>query len=105
VRIQVVYFEGCPSWQSALSRLHAALEATGRSSASVELVPVRSGEEAAATRFAGSPTVLVDGQDLFPGAAPVTTLTCRVYPGPQGLSGAPTSQALIAALNDLPTTV
>ena len=101
----MVYFEGCPSWQSALSRLHTALEATGHSGTRVELVPVRSGEEAAAARFAGSPTVLVDGQDLFPDAAPVTDLTCRVYSSPQSLSGAPTSQALIAALNDLPTTV
>lgn len=30
-------------------------------------------------RFAGSPTVLVNGQDLFPGCATVTELTCRLY--------------------------
>lgn len=101
----MVYVEGCPSWQAALSRLHAALEATGHTGARVELVQVRTGEEATAARFAGSPTVLVDGQDLFPGAAPVTNLACRVYRSSQGLSGAPTSRALIAALNDLSTTV
>lgn len=100
MRIQVVYFEGCPSWQITLSRLHAALDAVGHASAPVDLVQVHLAEEAPA-QFAGSPTVLVDGQDLFPDAAPVTNLACRVYRNPQGLSGSPTSEALIAALADL----
>lgn len=51
--------------------------------------------------FAGSPRVLVNGQDLFPDAAPVTELACRVYRNPQGLSGSPTPEAL----DSLPTAV
>ena len=105
MRIQVVYFEGCPSWQVTLQRLHAALEETGRTGATIELVPVTSTEESAAAGFAGSPTLLVDGEDLFPGAAPITQLACRVYPGPEGLNGSPTREALIAALSNLPTPV
>ena len=101
MRVQVVYFAGCPSWQVAAQRLQAALEATGHGDARVDLVEVGSPDEAAEARFAGSPTLLVDGRDLFPGAAPTTQLACRVYPGAQGLSGSPMFEALAAALADL----
>lgn len=100
-----MYFEGCPSWQITSRRLLAALEATGHAGVTVELVLVSSAQEATAARFAGSPTVLIDGQDLFPDAAPVTELVCRVYRSPQGLSGSPTHEALVAALETLPTAV
>ncbi|WP_285601343.1 thioredoxin family protein [Kineosporia sp. NBRC 101731] len=103
--IQVVYFEGCPNWQITHRRLLTALEATGHAGVTVDLVAVGSPEAAAAAGFAGSPTVLVDGRDLFPDAAPVTELACRVYRSPQGLSGSPSPEVLVAALNDLPTAV
>lgn len=81
MHIQILYFDGCPSWQVALQRLTAALEATGHSDAVVDLVQVGSADEATAARFAGSPTLLADGQDLFPGTDPITDLACRAYPG------------------------
>jgi len=48
--------------------------------------------------FHGSPSILVDGVDLFaePGAG--VGLSCRVYRTPEGLSGAPTVEQLRAAL-------
>jgi hypothetical protein len=104
MHIQVLYFDGCPSWQVALQRLTAALEATGHSDAVVDLVEVGTAEPTIVACFAGSPTLLVDGQDLFSGTDPITALACRVYPGPHGLSGSPTQEALIAALTDLPAT-
>jgi hypothetical protein len=104
MHIQVLYFAGCPSWQVALQRLTTALKATGHPDAVIDLVDVGTADEAAAARFAGSPTLLADGQDLFPGTDPITDLACRVYPGPHGLNGSPTHEALIAALTDLPAT-
>jgi hypothetical protein len=101
MRVQVVYFDGCPSWQVAAERLQAGLERTGHGDVRVELVQVRSPAEAVAARFAGSPTLLVDGRDLFPGTAPTAQLACRVYPTPQGLGGSPSLEALVTALSDL----
>ena len=106
MHIQVVYFDGCPSWQLVVQRLTAALQATGHTDAVVDLVQVGSAGDAA-VHFAGSPTLLVNGRDLFPGTGPIRTgpitgLACRVYPGRQGLAGAPTLEALVAALSDLP---
>jgi hypothetical protein len=78
MRVQVVYFDGCPTWRVAAERLQAALRRTGHGDVRVELVEVRSPAEAVAARFAGSPTLLVDERDLFPGAAPTSQLARRV---------------------------
>ena len=56
-------------------------------------------DEAGAARWGmhGSPTLLVNGRDPFPGPAP--GLACRLYPGEDGrLHGAPSVSALREAL-------
>jgi hypothetical protein len=61
--------------------------------ADVELVGVNSSEEARRLRFPGSPTIRVDGRDLF--LAPELEdwrLGCRVYTTPEGLRGSPTAE-------------
>jgi hypothetical protein len=101
VEVRVLYFEGCPSWTVVVERLRLALNATGHEGTPIQKVRVESATDAAATGFAGSPTVMVDGQDLFPGAAPVAALTCRLYPTSEGVHGSPSLDALLAALSQL----
>ena len=63
--------------------------------AALKLVAVTSDEEARRLRFPGSPTILVDGRDLFP--VPERQdwrLGCRVYATPEGLRGSPTAEML-----------
>ena len=100
---QVMYFDGCPSWRAAFERLRSALEATGNKGTRIQLVRVQSETDVAGTRFAGSPTLLVDRQDLFPGSAPVAELACRPYATSEGLRGSPTQQAMVKALSRLST--
>ncbi len=60
--------------------------------AEVELVAVITDEKAKRLRFPGSPTIRLDGPDLFP--APEREdwrLGCRVYATPEGLRGSPTA--------------
>jgi hypothetical protein len=80
-------------------RLRAAFEPTGHGDARVELVQISSPDEAAEARFAGSPTLLVEGRDLFPARR-----RSRNWPAgctrPHGLSGSPTFEALVVALSD-----
>jgi hypothetical protein len=67
--------------------------------AEVELVAIDGDEEAQRLRFPRSPTVRVDGRDLFP--APEREdwrLGCRVYATPEGLSGSPSAEMLREAL-------
>jgi len=67
--------------------------------ADVELVAVNTDEEARRLRFPDSPTIRVDGEDLFP--VPDRTgyaLGCRMYATPEGLRGASTAEMIRAAL-------
>jgi hypothetical protein len=48
----------------------------------------------------GSPTILLDGVDLFGAAGAVPSLSCRIYRGPDGTAdGVPSVQDLTAALS------
>ncbi len=67
--------------------------------AQVKLVAVNTDEEARWLRFPGSPTVRVDGKDLFPASEREDwRLGCRVYATPEGLKGSPTTEMLRKAL-------
>ncbi|MFE6254797.1 hypothetical protein [Agromyces sp. NPDC057865] len=48
--------------------------------------------------FAGSPTILADGVDLFPSGGRMRSLACRVYATPRGLAGHPTQAQLEEAI-------
>ncbi|MGN6689105.1 MAG: DF family (seleno)protein [Actinomycetales bacterium] len=97
--VTLLYFPGCPNWQTADANLRAALEEVGADIA-VQRRVVDSVEDAERHGFLGSPTILIDGRDPFaePGAAP--GLSCRVYRTPAGVAGAPTVAQLRAALTD-----
>lgn len=58
---------------------------------------VRTEGEAASRAFGGSPTIIVDGEDLFPGTR-TRDLACRVYFTERGITGLPSVQQLEEAL-------
>ncbi|WP_026059443.1 DF family (seleno)protein [Microbacterium yannicii] len=95
--IQILHIEACPNWIDAGNRVREALRFLG-SDAEVTFQLVRSTEDAAELRFAGSPTILLDGEDLFPGGEPTYELACRIYATPSGLAGLPTTEQLVAAI-------
>jgi hypothetical protein len=59
---------------------------------------VETDEEAIERQFVGSPTIRLDGEDLFPGGSEDYALGCRVYTTPEGLRGWPTGDMIGAAL-------
>ena len=93
MKIELFYFDGCPSWQEALENLKNALKAEGLE-ASIHPIMVNDDAEAARMKFLGSPSFRVDGMDLWPAERKRFNLNCRVYPTPQGLQGAPTVEML-----------
>ena len=93
MKIELLYFDGCPSWESGLKNLQTALQEEGLSTA-VEMVKVESDEDAARLKFLGSPHFRVDGMDLWHEERDVYSLSCRVYPTPNGIKGYPTVQML-----------
>ncbi len=98
MKVEILYFDGCPTYETATKTLRAVLAEEGKE-AKVELVAVNSDEEARRLRFPGSPTIRVDGRDLFPAVEHEDwRLGCRVYATPQGLRGSPTTEMLREAL-------
>ena len=77
--IEFQYYEDCPSHDDALDRLKSVLAEEGIDAA-IAVVKVETDEQAQALRFVGSPTILVDGQDIDPpGPDAYYALTCRAY--------------------------
>jgi len=95
--VSVLHIEDCTNWVEAGERLRNALAALGRSDV-VGFVLIEDAATAERTGFAGSPTLVADGVDLFPEGAPTTALACRVYRTPTGLAGLPTTEQIANAL-------
>jgi hypothetical protein len=78
--VELQWWDGCPSTESARAELRDALDELGLSSLEPRMTEVTSDEQARAMRFPGSPTIVIDGRDAVahsPGD-PIG-LTCRVY--------------------------
>jgi hypothetical protein len=93
MQIDLLYFDGCPSWEKALANLKAALAAE-KQEGEIHLVKVEDNAQAARLKFAGSPSFRVDGRDLWPEERKRYNLSCRVYATSQGLKGTPTVEML-----------
>lgn len=96
LRVQVLYFDGCPHWTLMDERVRAV---AGELGLAVEDVLVESDEDAQRLGFQGSPTLLVDGRDPFGTPGAPVGLACRIYSTPDGLAGAPTEDQLREVLN------
>ncbi len=98
MKVEILYFDGCPTYVAAEKAVRDVL-AEGGIEAGVEMVAVNTDEEAKRLRFPGSPTIRVDGRDLFPvPEREEYALGCRMYSTPEGLKGSPTTEMLKEAL-------
>ena len=99
MKVELLYWRGCPSYPETQRLLEEVLGSAGIEPA-VELREVTTDEEAVELRFPGSPTVRIDGRDVDPaGADALPALTCRIYHLPDGrVSPVPTRDQIEAAL-------
>jgi hypothetical protein len=99
VKVELLYFDGCPSYERFLPRLRELL-ARAAVGGGVELRRVGSPHAAVAERFLGSPTVRIDGVDVEPGAEERRDfgLKCRLYTTEDGLQGIPPEDWVLEAL-------
>ena len=97
MKIEILHIGDCPSWREAGTRVEAALVAL-RIHGSIEYRLLNTAADAAGTRFVGSPTILLNGDDLFPVMTRSADLACRMYATPDGLRGVPTTEQLVDAL-------
>lgn len=92
MNVTILHFEDCPNWLQANQHL------TSLASEIQDLVIGRrivdTPEEAERTSFRGSPSIQVNGIDLFADPDDPVGLSCRVYQTPDGLAGSPTIDQL-----------
>ncbi len=89
MNIELLYFEDCPCWEKALGNLQTALAEQGLP-AQIHVVKVENAEDAQTRGFLGSPSIHVDGADLWPDERRGSFWGCRVYRTPEGFRGEPT---------------
>lgn len=99
MRIEVLHIDECENWELAGDRVREALNRLGDRSTPVGFRRLQTAEDAASVAFAGSPTITVDGEDLFPNGALTTELACRIYFTPSGVAGLPTVDQLVEAIS------
>jgi hypothetical protein len=99
VKIELLYFDGCPGYEALLPAMRELLASEGVED-EIELRSVETAEDAERERFLGSPTIRVNGRDIEPQADDRQDygLKCRLYRTPDGLSAVPTERWLVAAL-------
>lgn len=91
--IELLYFDDCPSWQITLENLRVVI-AADHLPYEVRLVKIDTPEQAQSEHFLGSPSIHINGEDLWPESRGRFDLSCRVYQTEQGLRGSPTVDML-----------
>src|SRR5688572_24287611 len=91
MKIQLLYFAGCPNLDPARAALRDAMRAEQIDQA-IEEVDLESPAAPASLRGWGSPTILIDGEEIT-GAARTTGAACRLY-----AHGAPSVEEIRARL-------
>ncbi|WP_434619787.1 thioredoxin family protein [Arthrobacter sp. A5] len=95
MEITLQYFDGCPNWKVAEAGLMTL--AAQRPDVVLTRQVVDTVEEAERVGFHGSPTILINGADMFAAGATVG-LACRRYMTPEGAAGSPSIEQLRSAI-------
>lgn len=97
MKIEVLYFEGCPNYRPAMDRLRTVLRQEGLSPDVSEVV-VRDERAARALDFIGSPTIRINGRNVEVECREVkeVAFACRRYQ-----DGAPSEEMIRSALKEV----
>jgi hypothetical protein len=97
--VEVLYVQDCPHYPAALALVQQVLTELA---IDAEVRTTLIGDQAAAeqARFAGSPTVRIDGRDVEPGSEPPAEIVvgCRLYRLEHRFAGQPADAWVRAAL-------
>ncbi len=100
MKAEVLYFDGCPTYGQVRQFLEELRKEEGWDF-ELQLVNVETDERAVKLKFTGSPTILVNGEELFPPNpdAPYAR-ACRMFFWEGKMHGAPTKEMLRQALQE-----
>lgn len=98
MRVEILHIDDCPNWREAGERVRAALTHIGATDVTIDHRLISAPGDLRGAPFAGSPTILVQGRDLFPSAGSTSELACRVYVSDGRLAPLPSVDELSTAL-------
>jgi hypothetical protein len=96
MNVTLLYFDDCPNWLVADGHLRTL--AAEHPEMVIERRIVNTVEEAEVAQFRGSPSIRLDGVDLFADLDAPVGLSCRVCKTSAGLAGSPTLDQLRSAV-------
>ena len=101
MKVEVIYFAGCPNHPPAANRVREVLEQE-RTPAEIIEIEVKDSFMAQQVGFLGSPTIRVDGKDIELSAWAVREfgLTCRTYINGGQPLGVPPPEWIRAAVRE-----
>lgn len=85
MRIELLVVADCPHESAAVAVLTTALSDIGLGSVGFTVTVIESQHDAELRHFIGSPTICVDGADVFPQPELPAAIACRRYPGRAGV--------------------
>lgn len=99
MRVELLWFEGCPNHEAAESMLRDVMRELGID-ASIERRNIEDEEQGKQVCFPGSPTIRINGVDVEPRWEPCQDCTprCRLYLTSEGLRGLPERRWIADAL-------
>lgn len=99
MKIEFLYFEGCPNHKQALDNLKKALNELGLEER-IEVINIHDNDEAIAKCFLGSPSIRINGKDLEHADEADTdySMRCRRYKSESRVQGYPEPELVRAAL-------
>ena len=101
MKIELLYFEGCPTHEQAEKLLREVLEEENID-VKIEKILVKNEEKAEELKFIGSPTIRINSKDIDPTAEQRKnySLTCRIYLTEEGAKGWPSKNMIKKALEE-----
>ena len=95
MKIEFLYFEGCPHFPPALALLKNLLKEEDAEHP-IEMINVDSDQYAQEIRFLGSPSIRINGKDIEETGVALSDygIKCRIYNGNDGPTGIPPAALL-----------
>ena len=97
LNIELLYTADCASWETAADLLQQALSDLSLE-ADIQYYLIETDRQAIDAFFIGSPTIRIDGYDLFPVEGATSGLKLRSYYTEEGMLDYPTYNMLLNAL-------
>lgn len=99
MKIEFLYFDGCPNHDTALVNLKAVLAEAGIED-DIALVNIENPEDVTRHRFLGSPSIRINDKDLEITEDDATTysMRCRLYKNGGEMQGYPSTELIKVSL-------